>query len=78
VGSSCRFERNDPGTVYGTRTDGVRRVRMGDSDSDGVGYVGGWVGGWVGYVTVGIARYRSLKMDPFASSCVADCTGESK
>lgn len=45
-----------------------------------------WVGcegvGWViavvmvvgGYVSVGIAGYRSLKVDPFTSSCTADRT----
>jgi len=32
----------------------------------------------VGYVTVGIAGYRSLKIDPFTSSCNADRTDRSK
>lgn len=64
-GSACRFERNYPATAVSVlvqymRGWGERMVRMGDSGSD--------VGGWVGFVTVGFAGYRSLKMDPFTLS----------
>jgi hypothetical protein len=69
-GSFCRFKRKCPSTVVWKCPSTVVSVLV-QYMRGGLEGGWGWVIGvviWVGYVAVGIAGYRSLKMDPFTSS----------